>query len=530
MPGTRRRSTLAHGRLPFRGGVAAIVAVVLGLGTWAGVGSVAARRGSGEPANAAPETSVLQHHNSPARDGLYVEPALTRAAAARLHRDPAFHAAIAGPVYAQPLFWAAARPGDRDLIIVATEQNRVYAVDASSGAVVWQQSLGASVPLRALPCGNIDPLGITGTPIIDPASRTVFLAALTTPDGGRTKKHLIVGLSLDDGSTRPGWPVDVSATVRAGSLAFDSAVQNQRGALALLDGTLYVPYGGHYGDCGAYHGWVVGVSIQQPGAPRAWATRARGGGVWAPGGLAADGSAVYAATGNTFGASTWADGEAVIRFGSGPTFSGQRADYFAPADWRELDATDADLGGSGPLLIEVSGARPSRLVVALGKNGDAYLLDRPNLGGIGAALVQRRVSRGSIINAAAAYMTTAGTYVAFTGRGVGCPSGQSGDLVALRIAPASPPTMNVAWCAAGHGRGSPMVTTTDGRSEAIVWSVGAEGDNRLRGFDGETGRPVFDGGGPGDRMSLVRRFQTPIVARGRIIVAGDDQLYAFTAR
>lgn len=507
----------------------AIVAVLLGLGAWAALGPEAARRGSAQPSSAVPGASVLQHHNGPARDGLYVEPTLTRAAAARLHRDPAFRAPIRGPVYAQPLYWAASLPGDRDLVIVATEQNAVHAVDASSGAVVWQRSLGAPVPRRDLLCGNIDPLGITGTPVIDRASRTLFLDAMTTPDGGRTKKHLIVALSLDDGSTRPGWPVDVSASVRRGSLAFDSAVQNQRGALALMGDTLYVPYGGHYGDCGGYHGWVVGVPIGQPEAARAWATRARGGGVWAPGGIAADGAALYAATGNTFGTSTWADGEAVIRLGPGPTFSGQRADYFAPADWRELDATDTDLGGSGPLLLEVPGARPSRLVVALGKNGDAYLLDRTNLGGIGATLAQRHVSERSIINAAATYTTATGTYVAFTGRGVGCQGGQSGDLVALRIASASPPTLRVAWCAAAHGRGSPMVTTTDGRSEAIVWNVGAEGDNRLRGFDGETGRRVFDGGGPSEQMALVRRFQTPIVARGHIIVAGDDQLYMFTA-
>jgi hypothetical protein len=501
-------------------GLAVVVAVIPGPMPWSG---------AGEP-SPAPAAAVLQHHNNAARSGVYVAPALTRAAAAGLHREPAFNAPLQGPTYAQPLFWAAARPGDRDLIIAVTEQNRVYAVDASSGAVVWQRVLGAPVPLRTLPCGNIDPLGITGTPVIDPASRTLFLDALTTPDAGRTKKHLIVALSIDDGSMRSGWPVDVSATVRAGALGFDSTVQNQRGALALLGGIVYVPYGGHFGDCGDYHGWVVGVPIDRPAAPHAWATRAQGGGIWAPGGLATDGSALFAATGNTFRTSTWADGEAVIRLGPGPTFSGQPTDYFAPTDWRGLDATDTDLGGSGPVLMEIPGARPASLVVALGKNGDAYLLDRANLGGIGGSLSHRHVSEGPIINAAAAYTTAAGSYLVFRGRGTGCPAGQSGDLIALRIAPSAPPRIDVAWCARAQGRGSPMVTTTDGRSETIVWSVAAEGDNRLRGFDGETGRPVFAGGGAEERMPLVRRFQTPIVAKGRIIVAADDQLVAFTTR
>ena len=513
-----------------RGLRSVLVPVLFGLGVGASLGTFAAMGHGAGPAASGLDATVPQYHNSPARTGLYIVPTLTERAAARLHRESASRVPLQGPTYAQPLFWAATYPGDRDLIFVATEKNQVYAIDASNGSVTWQRSLGAPVPLRTLPCGNIDPLGITGTPVIDSASRTLFLDALTTPDGGRTKKHLIVALSIDDGATRPGWPVDVSAAVRAGAVGFDSAVQNQRGALALLGGTLYVPYGGHFGDCGGYHGWVVGVPIDQPAAPRGWATRARGGGVWAPGGLASDGTALYAATGNTFGATTWADGEAIIRLRPGPTFSGRSVDYFTPADWRELDDTDTDLGGSGPLLLEVPGARPSSLVVALGKNGDAYLLDRANLGGIGAPLAHRHVSERPIINAAAAYATAAGSYIAFRGRGSGCPAGQSGDLIALRIVPTAPPTINVAWCTTASGRGSPIVTTVDGRSEAIAWTIAAEMDNRLRGFDGDTGRPIFAGGGPGDQLSFVRRFQTPIVARGRIIVAADDQLVAFTTQ
>ena len=168
--------------------------------------------------------------------------------------------------------------------------------------------------------------------------------------------------------------------------------------------------------------------------------------------------------------------------------------------------------------------------MALGKNGDAYLLDRANLGGVGAPLAHRHVSEGSIINAAAAYTTARGAFVVFRGRGSSCPAGQSGDLIAIHITTASPPSVGVACCANAHGRGSPMVTTIDGRSEPIVWSVAAEADNQLRGFDGETGRLLFSEGNANQRMPLVRRFQTPIVARGRIVVAADDQLLAFSAR
>ena len=480
------------------------------------------------PAAASPSGAVLQYHKNATRDGHYVDPAVRRSAAPRLHRDPAFRSSVPGPTYAQPLFWAATRPNENDLLFVATAQDRVYALDASTGAEVWQRSLGTQVGRAQLPCGNLDPLGMTCTPVIDVASRTLFVAALTTAaDGART--HRLAALSIDDGSMRRGWPVDVAAA-RPGSLAFTAAVQNQRGALALLGGTLYVPYGGHFGDCGDYHGWVVGVPTGRPASARAWATRATGGGVWAPGGIASDGGSLYVATGNTFGASSWGDGEAVIRLGPGPSFSREPADFFAPATWASLDRADADLGGSGPILVDVPGATPSRLVVALGKDGNAYLLDRSRLGGLGGAVAARRVSADAIIGAAAAYTTARGTYVVFPGRGIGCPRGHPGDLAAIRIDAASPPTLTVAWCADQHGRGSPIVTTPDGRSEAIVWSVGAGGDGRLRGFDGETGQVVFDGGGAGDATSGVQRYQTPIVATGRIFVAGDREVYAFTTR
>src|SRR3984893_4065881 len=89
--------------------------------------------------------------------------------------------------------------------------------------------------------------------------------------------------------------------------------QNQRAALAILAGNLYVAFGGHFGDCGQYRGFVVGIYLTDPRTIKSWATRARGGGIWAPGGISTDGRSLFVATGNTFGARTWSDGEAVIR-------------------------------------------------------------------------------------------------------------------------------------------------------------------------------------------------------------------------
>ncbi len=469
--------------------------------------------------------NVAQHHRNPSRDGHYVDSALTRATAAGLHRDSTFSATMSGPTFAQPLY---VEGGATPLLIVATEQNDVYGFDAASGNVMWQRNLGVPVPLASLPCGDIDPLGVTGTPIVDLGSRTLYLDAMTTPDGGISKRHLIFALAVDGGNPVNGWPVDVNATASFNGIAFDSSVQNQRGALQLLNGTLYVPYGGHDGDCGAYHGWVVGVPVANPIAVQSWATSANGGGAWSVSGVATDGAGLYVATGNTFDAATWSGGEAILRLQPGPVFTGQTADYFAPSDWAQLDAADLDIGGTGPVLIDVPGATPSKLVVALGKNGFAYLLDRGNLGGIGRQVASKRVASNAIINAAAAYRTAQAAYVVFKGTGIGCPGGVAGDLTAIKIGVSEPPTITVAWCAQQHGEGSPIITTTDGTSDAVVWGIGAEGSQRIVGFDGDTGQVVYAGGGAGELMAGVRRFQSAIVARGRIFVAGDNTLYAFT--
>lgn len=128
-------------------------------------GLVAAGHGrSDEPQSRVNSESVLEHHKGATRDGHYVDRAFTRTAAARLHRDATFHAPLRGPTYAQPLYWAASTPAEKDLLLVANEQNEVAALDASTGAPIWRRSLGPPVPLRHLPCGNIDPLGITCAP------------------------------------------------------------------------------------------------------------------------------------------------------------------------------------------------------------------------------------------------------------------------------------------------------------------------------------------------------------------------------
>jgi len=140
--------------------------------------------------------NVTQYHNHETRDGLYVDPALTRAAAAGLKRDLTFQGIISGNVYAQPLYLEDG-PGGTAMIIAVTESNNVYALDAANGSILWQRHVGQPVPRANLPCGNIDPVGITGTPVVDLPSRTLFFDAMTTPDSGTTRKHLIFALNVN---------------------------------------------------------------------------------------------------------------------------------------------------------------------------------------------------------------------------------------------------------------------------------------------------------------------------------------------
>src|SRR2546430_8924253 len=207
------------------------------------------------PTNA--QVNVTQFHNHDSRDGLYVDSAFTPGAASNLTRDLNFDGAIVGNVYAQPLYLDNG-PGGRPTIIAATESNNVYALDALDGSVIWERNVGDPLPANDVPCTILDPLGITSTPIVDLASRSLFLAAMTTPDGGTTKKHYIISLNVDTGDINPGWPVDVEATAQHNGITFTAAIQQQRPALGIVGNILYVGYGS-LGDCNFYHGWLVGV-------------------------------------------------------------------------------------------------------------------------------------------------------------------------------------------------------------------------------------------------------------------------------
>ena len=456
------------------------------------------------------QVNVTQQHNHLSRDGLYIDAAFTPANAANLRRDLNFNGTISGNVYAQPLYVEGGPNGA--MVIAVTESNNVYALNANNGNVIWQRNLGPAVT-SGLPCGNINPLGITGTPVVDLASRSLFLDAMID---GNPKKHFVYSLNVDTGTTNPGWPVNLDATVAFNGTTFTSNVQNERGGLAIVNGIVYVPFSGHAGDCGTYHGWVVGISINNPASVRAWATAAVGGGIWGHSGVASDGANMFVITGNTFNTQgNWMGGEAIIRLQAGPVFSS----FWAPPNWFSLDQGDTDLGGVSATLVDVPGATPSQLVLALGKDGMAYLLDRNNLGGVTAPVASESLPTAVRGQSAATYHTSQGTYFVF--------HTENNAVAAYKVTATSPPTIVPAWSVSQTGLGSTWVTSTDGTNNAIVWVAGAGGDGRLHAYDGDTGNVVYAGGGANEMMSGTRKWNTGIVARGRIYYPADNKIYAF---
>jgi hypothetical protein len=466
--------------------------------------------------------SVTTYHNGLNRHGEYTVAGLTAATAANMHRDTTFDGTVSGDMYAQPLYWkpSGATTGQ---VIVATESNVVEALDDTTGKVTWQTQLPAAAPLSALQCGNINPEGVTGTPAIDPASGTIYLDAVTNvaPAGVR---HMVYAISAATGQVLPDWPVDVQASLTAAGVAFDSTIQGERGAVLVLNGNIYIAYGGRSGDCGNYHGVVVQLKAAKHAVVASWLTRASKGGIWAQGGTASDGASIFATTGNTSGASSWGDGEGIIRLRNGLAHSTSAADYFTPSNWQALDSSDEDLGGTEalPLHVPVPGGSPAQRIIAFGKDGNAYLADRGNLGGVGGSLAVTSVSSTRIITAPAIYNTKSASMVVFrNGAGKTC-TGSS--LSMLSISSGATP-ISETWCAALNGAGAPIVTTTNGEANPLVWVTGAEGDNELHGFNAMTGQVVF--AGTGTAMTGLRHFGTILAANGRLYVAGDNKIYAF---
>ena len=265
-------------------------------------------------------------------------------------------ATLDGAVYGEPILVGANT-------IAVTENDTVYSLVTATGKVAWSRHLGTPVPRSAQPCGNIDPLGITGTPAYDPSTGSLFVVTETTG-----AVHNLWALTATTGAIRWHRGLDVLTTR-------DKHAEQQRAALLVTGGRVLTSFGGHAGDCGNYVGYVTSVPTNNSGSTTHYAVpTAREGGMWAtPGPVLGPTGLVYVAVGNGAATSGAYDGsDAVVALNATTLKLTAR---FAPTTWAADNRADLDLGSMGPASVD------GRLVIA-GKRGVAFLLSS-SLGGIG---------------------------------------------------------------------------------------------------------------------------------------------------
>jgi outer membrane protein assembly factor BamB len=375
-----------------------------------------------------------------------------------------------GAIYAEPLFVGSQ-------VFVATEGNTVYAIDATNGQIEWQVNLGDPVPRSQLPCGNIDPTGITSTPVVDPGRGLIYVVPFVQPH-----RHDLVALDLASGAQRFRRPIDAPGA--------DPTMQQQRGALALANDQVLVPYGGLFGDCGSYHGYVVGARADGSGDLTTFQVPAPlGGAVWAPPGPTVADDAVYIASGNATRSGEPDLSNSVIKLSS-PGL--EMTDSWTPRNRDELSQGDVDLGSTSPAPIS------DGLLFVVGKEGVGYLLRADHLGGTGGQVFDAEVCGSGAYG---------GTAWAAPMLFVPCRDG----LVALRVQGSR---FSVAWHAAAAD-GSPIVTGD------TVWALDLE-QGVLHAYHASDGRELAST--PTGRAA---NFATPAAGNGLLVVGADQRAIAF---
>jgi YVTN family beta-propeller protein len=275
-----------------------------------------------------------------------------------LHR--AWQHTLDGGVWSEPVI-------ADGILIAATEGDSVYGLNPSTGKVIWHRKLGAPEPGNQQPCGDIDPIGITGSPAFDPRTGSVFVVA-TTGHG----KHTLWALNAKTGHRRWHRNADVDKSR-------DRNAEQQRAALVVVHNRVIVTYGAHAGDCGNYVGYALSAATSGKGKIPFYAVpNARQAGMWGPAGPveALDGNILTpTANGSNRSGGKWDHSDGVIELNP-RTMHYVRG--WAPKNWEQGDADDLSLGSTSP--VRVAG----RYVVG-GKRGEVWLLKK-KLGGVNGQL------------------------------------------------------------------------------------------------------------------------------------------------
>ena len=512
---------------------------------------------------------VFTEHNDNARSGENLnETVLTPANVNSSTFGKLFSYSVDGQIFAEPLYVpnvSIPGQGTHNVIYVATENDSVYAFDADglSSTPLWQDSfinpgqgitpVACQVNGKQVTDCSVYPIyGVTGTPVIDPITNTMYMVARTTESGASVQR--LHALDITTGAEKFGGPVIISASVpgagsgrKGGTIQFNSLHDIQRAGLLLLNGTVYI------GWAGAQHGWIMGydaTSLAQVAVFNPTPNAVRGG-VWQSGnGLAADGlDNIYVAIGDAlFDANTGGSdyGDSLLKMDTGLNV----LDYFAPMDQACRVQNDLDLGSGGPILLPTQkGAVPNELVIA-GKGGDPcdsthaspiYLVNQDNLGKYNATkdqVVETVAGAGHGYWSSPAYFkgqTAANIYLG----GVLAEGGNGDYLKMYSVTKGLISTVPVAQSSNIFPIGTTPSVSAKKATQGIVWAI-----ERQEGLGVKPGEKpailyAYDATNIStmlynsaqvvarDQGGCAEKFQVPTIANGKVYVSTENELDIF---
>jgi hypothetical protein len=503
---------------------------------------------------------VYTYHNDLARDGVNTqEHALTTANVNSNTFGKLFACAIDAPAYAQPL-WVAnlnINGGKHNVVFVATVHNTVYAFDADADPCVkyWSKSLLGDgetfVSSTDVSSDDISPdIGIIGTPVIDPATQTLYVVSKSKTNGTSCTPatscfQRLHALSLFDGSEKFGGPANITSAIgvpgtgdgsSSGHLPFNTLRQNQRPGLVLSNGVVYVAWASH-GDHSPYHGWVVGFDKSTLAVVSIFNANPNGSdaGIWMSGGApAVDASGnLYFLTGNgTFDANTGGSdyGDSTVKLSTSGGLS--VADYFTPKDQDTLNSGDIDHGSGGAAILmdQPAGSPVTHLVIGGGKAGTLFLLDRDQMGHFSSTsnnVVQELNASGGELDCTAALWNN---FLYLAG---------SGDTLKQFPFNAATGQFGAASHFSAHifgGKGAtPSISASSPTTDGIVWALDANahgtpgGPAVLHAYDAtNVGTELWNSSqSVGNAAGNAVKFTVPTVANGKVYVGTQSELSVY---
>jgi hypothetical protein len=519
---------------------------------------------------------VLGYHYDNANDGQYqAETALTPANVNSTKFGKLFTSKVDGQVYAEPLYKSGVNitrgphQGVHNVAYVATEHDSLYAIDADNGQFLWKDSfINPAIGINPVPNSDVNgaigpEVGITGTPVIDPATNTIYLDAATkvTGSGNNRYVHRLWALQLTDGSAQFGGPVLIADTILNsngsfgyvsgptvngtgdgsinGKLTFNAERQMQRPGLTLVNGTVYVGFGSYF-DGNPYHGWLLGFNHSNPQSKlqlvAAFNATPNGfqGAFWQGGGrISADSAGnLYVETGNgTFDSTLNATrfpvkgdyGDTFLKLAADPTTNSTHqsingwglkvVDYFTPFNQQTLDNQDLDIGSTAPLLLPNSAGTPGHpLLFGGGKEGRIYLIDRSNMGKFDPKvdhIPDEKLFSG---------FSTWGTSAFFNNQlyvvGAGSPA-QTFSIINNKFSNATSHSPD----SFGYPGSTPYVSA-NGTQNGIVWDLD-QGSGELRAYNATSyAKELYTSSqnSARDQLGSVPTYAVPTVAHGKVYV------------